>query len=127
MTDEQGGKRQLYVVSGQIPDGLPQLAPADLEPDTPRLPCVATQLYHGIACALLDAVVPGVNYHVLGPADLYTALAHQLLQLRASPDYTEAAEDAILDARDPVWWNLSAEEQQRVGEAMDRLAKESAP
>jgi hypothetical protein len=125
--EEEVSKQHKYVVAGQTPEGLPKFAPADLEPGTSRLPCVATQLYHGIACAMLDAVVPGVDYHVLGPADLYTVLARQLLRLRASPDYTEDAEDAILDAMDPVWWKMSAEEQQWVGEAMDRLAKESTP
>lgn len=84
-------------------------------------------LYHGVACATLDAVVPGVDYRIFGPADLYMHLARQLLQLRASPAYTEATEDAILDAMEPVWWHMTAEEQQRVSEAMEQLAKESTP
>ena len=86
-----------------------------------------TTKYHGVACATLDKLVPGVDYHVFGPADLYLKLAEQLLRLRASPDYTEAAEDAILDAMDPVWWRMSPEEQDRVGAAMADLDEENMP
>lgn len=80
--------------------------------------------YHGIALPMVDRLVPGVDYSVFSPADLYMLWAKQLFELRARPDYTDEQEDEILDAMDPVWWAMSEEEQQRVGDALDKLDAE---
>lgn len=59
-------------------------------------------------------------------AERFAELIRSLIALRVSAEYTEAAEDALLDEMDVLWYAMSIAEQAEAEAAAQRLILDDA-